>query len=187
MDMIASRIFADRARVVRIAGITREKTRLTSSNAMQILRRAGARMQDEERVCASERVSSASVADGLKLKLVLTHMLKSVFKRLRDAGDRLTGGGLRKLVKRVLKASLHRAAGHPRLIAIGRSALRPFPALTANLERLASRPDAPSIQAELLVCGGTTDPDMLPASARLIYSKLQKAISDVKAGNRGAQ
>jgi hypothetical protein len=115
------------------------------------------------------------------------HMLKAVFERLRNAGNRFTGGGARELAKRVLKASLHRATEHPRLVAIGRSILRPFPVLAANLERLASRLDAPSAQTGFLPFGNTTDPDSLPASARIIYSRLQKAISEGKVPNRGAR
>src|SRR4029077_7880400 len=62
-------------------------------------------------------------------------------KRLRTAADRITGGGLRALAKRLLSTSLRRAISHYFLRALGRSALQPFPKLSAHLYRLATVPD----------------------------------------------
>jgi hypothetical protein len=61
-------------------------------------------------------------------------------EHLREAGNRLTGGGLRNLVKRLTQKSLRWAMNQPVLKAIGRSLLRPFPGLSARLCYLASGP-----------------------------------------------
>jgi FkbM family methyltransferase len=116
-----------------------------------------------------------------------TPALKPLVKRLREAGNRLTGGGVRAFAERTLKASLHRAASHPRLVAIGRSVLRPFPAFATNLQRLATTPNPATIQTEHLPLGSSTDSDTLPASARLIYARLHKVISEGNVRNRGAR
>jgi hypothetical protein len=60
---------------------------------------------------------------------------------LRDAGNRLAGGGLRGLAKRLGKKSLRRAMSQPLLKAVGRNLLRPFPSFSARLYRLATAPD----------------------------------------------
>jgi FkbM family methyltransferase len=64
--------------------------------------------------------------------------------RLREMGDRLTGGGIRALAKRVLptflRPCLSLAARHPRLAAVPRGMLKPFPRLTTALYRLAAPP-----------------------------------------------
>ena len=61
-------------------------------------------------------------------------------KCLRAAGDRITGGGLRALTGRILSTSLRWAMRHPFLKAVGRNALRPFPKLSAHLYHLATEP-----------------------------------------------
>ena len=62
-------------------------------------------------------------------------------RRLRTAGDRITGGGLRALVRRLVSTSVRCAMSHSFLKALGRSLLQPFPKLSAHLNRLASAPD----------------------------------------------
>jgi glycosyltransferase involved in cell wall biosynthesis len=62
--------------------------------------------------------------------------------RLRDAGDRLTGGGLRALAKRVLAVPLRRGMGLRPLRVLGRGMLRPFPNLSTCLYRQATASDA---------------------------------------------
>src|SRR5262249_52116142 len=68
----------------------------------------------------------------------LRNLAKRQLRGLRDAGDRLTGGGLRALGKRVLTASLRRAMSQPALKALGRRVLQPFPSLSQRLYRLAT-------------------------------------------------
>src|SRR5262249_6613523 len=63
-------------------------------------------------------------------------------KCLRATGDRVTGGGLRALTRRLLATFLRCAMSHSFLKAMGRSALQPFPKLSAHLYRLATLPDA---------------------------------------------
>jgi Domain of unknown function (DUF4214)/Glycosyl transferase family 2 len=63
-------------------------------------------------------------------------------KCLRAAGDRITGGGLRALARRLLLTFLRRAMSQSFLKAVGGSALQPFPKLSAHLYRLATAPAA---------------------------------------------
>ena len=63
------------------------------------------------------------------------------FGSLRDTGDRLTGGGLRSLAKRVVTISLRSAMRRPFLKALGRSVLQPFPNFSTRLYHLATAPD----------------------------------------------
>ena len=72
-------------------------------------------------------------------------------RRLRTAGDRIAGGGLRALARRLLSTSLRRAMSHSFLRALGRSALQPFPKLSANLYRLATVPDAVAAKSSSLL------------------------------------
>jgi uncharacterized protein DUF4214/glycosyl transferase family 2 len=72
----------------------------------------------------------------------LRSLAKRQLRHLRGAGDRITGGGLRALARRLLSASLRCAMSHSFLEALGRSALGPFPKLSAHLYRLATVPDA---------------------------------------------
>jgi SAM-dependent methyltransferase len=60
---------------------------------------------------------------------------------LRDAGNRLTGGGLRSLAKRLVQKSLRGAMDQPLLKAIGRNLLQPLPSFSARLYRFATASD----------------------------------------------
>src|SRR6516164_1985748 len=68
--------------------------------------------------------------------------IQTGLNHLREAGNRLTGGGLRALATRLLSTFLRRAISHSFLKAVGRSSLQPFPKLSAHLYRLATVPDA---------------------------------------------
>jgi O-antigen biosynthesis protein len=59
----------------------------------------------------------------------------------RATGDRLTGGGLRSMVKRVMTKSLRGVVGQRFLRTLGHGVLRPFPSLSARLYRLATVAD----------------------------------------------
>jgi len=78
---------------------------------------------------------------------------------LRDAGNRLTGGGLRSLAKRLGQKSLRRAMSQPLLKMIGRSALWPFPSFSARLYRFATAPD-------IAAANSTSLPSTPPATSR---------------------
>jgi GT2 family glycosyltransferase/glycosyltransferase involved in cell wall biosynthesis len=60
----------------------------------------------------------------------------SVFRRLRVAGNRLTGGGFRSLARRAVAKLLRGAMRHSFLRALGRRVLQPFPAFSRYLYRL---------------------------------------------------
>ena len=103
---------------------------------------------------------------------------KILLRRLRDAGDRVTGGGLRALANRTLKASLQRAAGHRQLAAVDESVPKPFPAPTKSLQGLATAKEMAVAMAGPLAPGSAIIPDQLPASARRIYAKLRNSVSE---------
>jgi hypothetical protein len=71
--------------------------------------------------------------------------LRSLAKRIRALGDRITAGGLRSLAKRLLAALLHWAMRNRALLAMGRAVLQPFPKLMTNLYQLATTPDSDAI------------------------------------------
>ena len=62
--------------------------------------------------------------------------MKHLLQGARDTGNRLTGGGLRALVKRALRISLRRVMSQPFLRGLGRVVLKPFPNLSAQLYRI---------------------------------------------------
>jgi GT2 family glycosyltransferase len=64
--------------------------------------------------------------------------LRALARRLRHTGDRLTGGGLRSSSKRMAIQSCRIALDQPLLRALGRGVLRPFPGLSARLYRFAT-------------------------------------------------
>jgi FkbM family methyltransferase len=63
-------------------------------------------------------------------------------RRARETGDRLTGGGLRKLARRALTALVRRSMRDRRVMALGRAVLRPFPKLATTLYQLATKEEA---------------------------------------------
>jgi FkbM family methyltransferase len=114
-------------------------------------------------------------------------------RRLHEMSDRLTGGGIRALARRVLMSPLRRslsfASRHPRLAAVPRAMLKPFPHLVTFLYRAPAQPDA--LVAESIVSDPAPNlPEVelppandpisakLPASARATYLKLHTALSD---------
>jgi FkbM family methyltransferase len=165
----------------------------------------------------TEQVHTANFRDALRSELALANQLlghirqlelklaahrQGPLTRLREAGDRITGGGLRALTKRTLKKTVRTAMSNRFLKALGNGALRPFPTLSTRLYRLATAPEdvvtlADSIPAEgdSVVLGATPSPDqslasdgaipaILPASAQHIYLRLRSAMSDTDARRR---
>ena len=63
--------------------------------------------------------------------------LGHALKRLRETGDRITGGGIRAAAMRLLRLSLRR---HPRIATIGRVLLKPFPKALSELDRSEAPP-----------------------------------------------
>jgi hypothetical protein len=72
----------------------------------------------------------------------LLERIRREWRRLRETGDRLTGGGLRSLSKRLVTGSVRRAVSQPFLRALSRTMLQPFPSVLARLNRLVIMPDA---------------------------------------------
>src|SRR6266404_4296772 len=68
-------------------------------------------------------------------------LIQRLFRQVRHTGDRLTGGGLRSLSSRMATKLLRIAMSQSFLMALGRSALQPFPNFSARLYRLACGPD----------------------------------------------
>jgi FkbM family methyltransferase len=113
-------------------------------------------------------------------------------RRLHEMGDRLTGGGVRALANRMFTASLRRflsiAARHPRMAAVPRGMLKPFPRLATALTRVATQPDplvttSSGADVESFALEGELQPSedpivaALPALARATYLRLQTAMS----------
>jgi hypothetical protein len=112
--------------------------------------------------------------------------------RLRSAGEKLTGGGIRAFGKRLILQFLRRLMGvvmrRPRLMALAHRFLRSFPRLTGRLDRLAEivdplagRPYVPSGRLSKHVDLITMT---LPESSRIIYLRLRAVASDTGSWNR---
>jgi SAM-dependent methyltransferase len=72
--------------------------------------------------------------------LSATRALRNGFERLRQTGDRLTGGGLRSLGKRLMRQIILSAMNQPFLRTLGRNVLQPFPNTSLILYRVATTP-----------------------------------------------
>jgi FkbM family methyltransferase len=141
----------------------------------------------------AEQAEMRRLLGQLETNLAVLSHYRGVFGALREIGDRFTGGGGRNLAKNVLV----RAKRHPRLMALVRAVLKPFPKLSANLYRLKTTVDSPAVpEAGLPSAPPPTDPlppessetpASLPTSARQVYLQLRTAISDRSASDRSAR
>jgi hypothetical protein len=115
----------------------------------------------------------------------------SSLARLREAGERLTGGGIRALSNRLFLKFVRRFMAmvmrRPRLLALAHTVLKRFPRVTWRLNRLAEIADPyagriyiPSGRLSNYVDAITMT---LPASARVIYLRLRAASSDTSSWN----
>jgi O-antigen biosynthesis protein len=75
----------------------------------------------------------------------MSHLL---LNRIREIGDRLTGGGIRNLSKRIGGKAVSALMSNPLLLVLGRACLKPFPRFTSRLYQLArsSGPEAGSTE-----------------------------------------
>jgi hypothetical protein len=116
----------------------------------------------------------------------------SLFARVRETGDRLTGGGIRALSKRLFLKFARRIMAmvmrRPRLMALVHMVLKRFPRLKLPLNPLAEIADPyagrayiPSSRLSNYVDSITMT---LPASARVIYLRLRAAASNTGSWNR---
>ncbi len=119
--------------------------------------------------------------------------LGRALRRAHEAGDRITGGGLRSLGRRALAGVVQRSMRDQRLLALGRTILSPFPRLTTALYQLAaptmnkkqsdaSRP-TPSPAAPQPSTPVATPP-ALSASALSVYLRLKAAMSSSEGSKR---
>jgi hypothetical protein len=117
--------------------------------------------------------------------------LAGIFDRVRDTGERITGGGIRALIRRLfLKGvcQISRAVRRrPRLLAFTHQLLRPMPGIAARLNRLTLVADPFAGQIYIpsgrLSRYGDAIALTLPASARIIYLRLQAEASDAGCRN----
>jgi hypothetical protein len=112
--------------------------------------------------------------------------------RLRRKGEKLTGGGLRALGRRLVLQFLRRLMGmvmrRPRLMALAHRFLRSFPHLTGRLNRLAAVVDPLAGRSYLPSRRLSEYVDLvamtLPESARIIYLRLRAIASEKDSWNR---
>jgi hypothetical protein len=111
--------------------------------------------------------------------------------RLREAGEKLTGGGIRALGRRLflhfVRRSMAMVMRRPRLLAFAHTVMRRYPRVTWRLNRLAEIAD-PYAGRVYLPPGRLSDQVdatamTLPASARVIYLRLRAAAVDNDSGN----
>jgi FkbM family methyltransferase len=132
----------------------------------------------------AEQAEMKRLLGQLETNLALLSHYRGVLGSLRDIGDRLTGGGVRVLAQSLLVRAMRR----PRLMALIRGVLKPFPKLTANLDRAETTVDSlatPPVAlppapppSDPLPPESSESPASLPASARQVYSRLRTAVSD---------
>jgi hypothetical protein len=117
----------------------------------------------------------------------MTIWMKAV-KRLRDWGDRITGGGLRAWTRKTLGRVVTRALQQRQLMAAARTILKPFPKLEASIIKVVTRVAAAGGAAILPAHSHNVDESeilaALPASARKIYRTLRALISEREAAER---
>jgi hypothetical protein len=115
----------------------------------------------------------------------------SSFAQLREAVEKLTGGGIRALGRRLFLNSVRRLMAmvmrRPRLLASAHRVMQRYPRVTWRLNRLAEIADpfagrvyVPSGRLSDLVDATAMT---LPASARVIYLRLRAAAVDNDSGN----
>jgi hypothetical protein len=115
----------------------------------------------------------------------------SSFARLREAGEKLTGGGIRAMGRRLfldlVRRSMAAATRRPRLLACAHTVMQRYPRATWRLNRLAEIADP--YAGRVYVPSGRLSDQVdatamtLPASARVIYLRLRAAAVDNDCGN----
>jgi hypothetical protein len=111
---------------------------------------------------------------------IMTIAVKA-FKRVRDIGDRITGGGARAFARKTFGPAITRAMQQRQLIAAARTILKPFPKLSTSLlwaaTQVAAFPAEPTIHPVDSHSADESDiTAALPASARRTYRSLRSMI-----------
>jgi hypothetical protein len=123
--------------------------------------------------------------------LPLKKNASSSFARLRETGEKLTGGGIRALARRLFLNLIRRSMAvvmrRPRLVAFAHTVMRRYPRVTWRLNRLAEIADP--YAGRVYVPSGRLSHQIdetaliLPGSARVIYLRLRAAIAENDSGN----
>jgi hypothetical protein len=145
---------------------------------------------------ASELALSKSLSEALRLEQTRSHRLAAkmlkleaelvrpilglMFDRVRAAGNRLTGGGLRSLGKRALEKVVHRAMASPAIRAVVRRVLQPWPKTSVRLSQLGASAQSASAKPtgntlRSLIWKSRPNAGELTPSASSIYAKLAVA------------
>jgi hypothetical protein len=135
---------------------------------------------------ATDSVLSPLTHDHAELAPTYDKTASSSFARLREAGERLTGGGIRALGTRLFLNFVRRLMAmvmrRPRCLAFVHIVVQRYPRVTWRLNRLAEIADP--YAGRVYVPSGRLSNQVdatamtLPASARLIYLKLRAAVVD---------
>jgi hypothetical protein len=144
-------------------------------------------LEPQQEQGAPEPASGTSPAELTeKIKNAERAGLLGLFDRVRETGERITGGGIRALCRRsFLKGvrEISRAVRRrPRLLAAGQQLLRPFPNLASRLTKLTLIADP--LSGQIYIPSGRlsrySDATALtlPVSARIIYLRLRAEASD---------
>jgi hypothetical protein len=114
------------------------------------------------------------------------------FARLRDSGEKLTGGGIRALARRLVLQFVRRLMAfvmrRPRLLAFVHRALKRYPRVSWRLNQIAELADP--YAGRIYVPSGRLSDQVdaitmtLPASARVIYLRLRAAAADDYSGKQ---
>ena len=130
----------------------------------------------------SEKARTSSLIEALQaeqVQLLRQRISTPVLKRIRDLGDRITGGGARALTRRLITKFARHVMCHPPLLALGRWLLKPFPRLTTHLYETITKSD-PAHQP-LLQNG--IGPASLSVSAKATLCRLQSILSQNSSWN----
>jgi hypothetical protein len=126
----------------------------------------------------SEKARTSSLIEALQaeqgqVQLLCQHINIPILKRIHDLGDRITGGGVGALTRRLITKFARRAMCHPPLFALGKWLLKPFPRLTTHLYEMVTKPDSagqPLLRNEI-------EHVSLSVSAKATLCRLQSILS----------
>jgi FkbM family methyltransferase len=191
------------------AELEKERTRVADlERALQAeLEKERTRATDLERALQAEQAEKFHARQRnqeLEQELATPAMVRA-FRSIRQKGDRITGGGLRSLTKRVFQKTVRRAMQQPQILAAARKILRPFPKLTTTLYNVATKTEevpvalpakslssekpaveeaTATLRAESLPLDESATAQDLPASARKTYRTLRSLIVEAEATDR---
>jgi FkbM family methyltransferase len=139
---------------------------------------------DLNTVLLREKAKTSSLIEALQVEqrqvqLLCQRINTPVLKRIRDLGDRITGGGARALTRRLITEFARRAMCHSPLLALGRWLLKPFPRLTTHLHEAVTKSD----RADHPLLQNGIEPASLSVSAKATLCRLQNTLSQNSSWN----